>query len=91
VEVSKKMVALSSKSNGLLMDDPFSNLDADLIESIREELEESLKKANMTCILVKHNRDDIKVIYDYSIVIGQSNDFQEKTTKYKITCIVKKA
>jgi hypothetical protein len=45
----------------------------------------------MTCILVKHNRDEIKVIYDYSIVIGQSNDFQEKTTKYKITCIVKKA
>ena len=51
---------LAPKPNVLLMDDSFSNLDADLIESIREELGESLKKANMTCTLVTHNRDDIE-------------------------------
>ena len=36
------------------MDEPFSNLDADLKESIREELGVILKKANISCIMVTH-------------------------------------
>jgi iron(III) transport system ATP-binding protein len=65
--------ALAPKPNVLLMDEPFSNLDADLKESIREELGVILKKAKMTCIMVTHDRNDVEAICDYSIVIGQSN------------------
>lgn len=65
--------ALAPKPNVLLMDEPFSNLDADLKESIREELGVILKKANMTCIIVTHDRNDVEAICDDSIVLGQSN------------------
>jgi len=73
--------ALAPKPNVLLMDEPFSNLDADLKESIREELGVILKKANMSCIIVTHDRKDVEAICDYSIVIGPSNqtkNFSEK-------------
>ena len=62
---------LLPKPNVLLMDEPFSNLDADLKESIREELGVILKKANMTCIMVTHDRNDVEAICDYSLVLGQ--------------------
>ncbi len=65
--------ALAPKPNVLLMDEPFSNLDADLKESIREELGVILKKANMSCIVVTHDRMDVEAICDYSIVIGLSS------------------
>ncbi len=65
--------ALAPKPNVLLMDEPFSNLDADLKESIREELGVILKKAHMTCIMVTHDRHDVEAICDYSITLGQSN------------------
>ncbi|MBA9025787.1 ABC transporter ATP-binding protein [Peribacillus huizhouensis] len=84
--------ALAPKPNVLLMDEPFSNLDADLKGSIREELGVILKKANMTCIMVTHDRNDVEAICDYSIVIGQSNvanNINEKTSEYNITCHVK--
>ena len=84
--------ALAPKPNVLLMDEPFSNLDADLKESIREELRAILKKANMTCIMVTHDKNDVEAICDHSIVLGQSNvtnDFQQKTSEYKITYMIK--
>jgi iron(III) transport system ATP-binding protein len=63
--------ALAPKPNVLLMDEPFSNLDADLKESIREELRLILKMANMTCIMVSHDRKDVEAICDRSIIFGQ--------------------
>jgi iron(III) transport system ATP-binding protein len=63
--------ALAPKPNVLLMDEPFSNLDADLKESIREELRTILKRANMTCIMVSHDRKDVEAICDRSIIFGQ--------------------
>jgi iron(III) transport system ATP-binding protein len=65
--------ALAPKPNVLLMDEPFSNLDADLKESIREELHTILKKANMTCIMVSHDRKDVEAICDRSIIFGQDS------------------
>ena len=59
--------ALAPKPNVLLMDEPFSNLDADLKESIREELGVILKKANMTCIMVTHDR---KMWKRYVIIVS---------------------
>lgn len=76
--------ALAPKPNVLLMDEPFSNLDADLKESIREELGVILKKANMTCIIVTHDRNDVEAICDDSIVLGQSNTNDLGRGKFQI-------
>ncbi|SDM55782.1 ABC transporter ATP-binding protein [Bacillus sp. OK048] len=65
--------ALAPKPNLLLMDEPFSNLDTDLKASIREELGVILKKANMTCIIVTHDRNDVEAICNDSIMLGQLN------------------
>lgn len=61
--------ALAPKPSILLMDEPFSNLDADLRVKIRKELRDILKKENMTCIFVTHDRDDVQAICDRTIVI----------------------
>ncbi|MGG3891344.1 ABC transporter ATP-binding protein [Metabacillus fastidiosus] len=63
--------ALAPKPNVLLMDEPFSNLDQDLKGSIREELRMILKTANMTCIIVTHDRNDVNAICDSSIIFGE--------------------
>lgn len=62
--------ALAPKPEILLMDEPFSNLDADLKASIREELRAILKTAGITCLLVSHDQQDIEAICDRSIRIG---------------------
>ncbi|MFY3792722.1 ABC transporter ATP-binding protein [Ureibacillus sp. MALMAid1270] len=62
--------ALAPKPSILLMDEPFSNLDADLKEWIREELGLILNKANMTCILVTHDRNDVEAICNSSLEFG---------------------
>ncbi|KAB7704202.1 ATP-binding cassette domain-containing protein [Bacillus aerolatus] len=66
--------ALAPKPNVLLMDEPFSNLDADLKAEIREDLRVILKKANITCIIVTHDRQDVESICDRSIVFGQREE-----------------
>lgn len=77
--------ALAPKPNVLLMDEPFSNLDADLKEIIREELRTILKKANMTCIMVTHDRNDVDAICDRSISlssnVGKVGSFNEKIVR----------
>ncbi|MEX2104464.1 MAG: ATP-binding cassette domain-containing protein, partial [Bacilli bacterium] len=61
--------ALAPKPSILLMDEPFSNLDADMKETIREELKQILKKANMTCIFVTHDKEDVGAICDRAVTI----------------------
>jgi iron(III) transport system ATP-binding protein len=63
--------ALAPKPNLLLMDEPFSNLDTDLRSSIREELKLILNKANITCIIVTHDRHDVDAICTHSIQMGK--------------------
>lgn len=53
----------------LLMDEPFSNLDADLKSAIRSELREMLRKADMTCLFVSHDQQDVEAICDREITL----------------------
>ncbi|MGG1664244.1 ABC transporter ATP-binding protein [Brevibacillus sp. NRS-1366] len=56
--------ALAPRPSILLMDEPFSNLDADLKKKIREELKQMLRAANITSILVTHDKEDAQTICD---------------------------
>lgn len=54
----------------LLMDEPFSNLDAALKTLLRQELRRILKKAGTTCLMVTHDPVDIDVVCDRRIVLS---------------------
>lgn len=56
--------ALAPKPSLLLLDEPFSNLDADLRKRIRNEIKEILKKSNTTSIFVTHDIEDAKDVAD---------------------------
>lgn len=59
--------ALAPRPNVLLMDEPFSNLDAELRQAIRDDVRTILKKAGMTCLLVTHDNADVEAICDRTI------------------------
>jgi iron(III) transport system ATP-binding protein len=61
--------ALAPKPSILLMDEPFSSLDADLKATIRHELRDILRKAEMTCLFVSHDQADIDAICDREVRI----------------------
>lgn len=61
--------ALAPKPKMLLLDEPFSNLDADLKLKIRLELKSILKEANITTIFVTHDYDDASEIADRIIYL----------------------
>jgi iron(III) transport system ATP-binding protein len=64
--------ALAPKPSLLLLDEPFSNLDVDLKENIREELGDILRKAEMTCLMVSHDPMDLEAICHYTIQLQSS-------------------
>jgi len=66
--------ALAPSPELLLMDEPFSNLDVELRAAIREELREILKCAQTTCLLVTHDRQDVRAICERTIRIGTEPD-----------------
>ncbi|GAA0375786.1 ABC transporter ATP-binding protein [Bacillus horti] len=68
--------ALAPKPAILLMDEPFSNLDTNLKESIRKELRDILHKAGMTCILVSHDHEDIKAICGRTVQLESARVLQ---------------
>lgn len=54
--------ALAPKPELLMMDEPFTSLDAELKKNIRAELKELLCSAGISCLLVSHDREDIAAI-----------------------------
>lgn len=63
--------ALAPKPTVLLLDEPFSNLDAHLKSKIREELKAILNKTGITAIFVTHDREDVKSIADKVVVLKE--------------------
>lgn len=56
--------ALAPRPKLILLDEPFSNLDPALRRSIREEILEILRKADITAVIVTHDTDDALAIGD---------------------------
>lgn len=54
----------------LLLDEPFSNLDAELKDKIRRELNEIIKEVGVTTILVSHDREDAKFMQAREILMN---------------------
>lgn len=63
--------ALAPEPAILLMDEPFSALDADLRTSLRGELRAILAESRTTCLLVSHDSQDVEAICDRSVKIGE--------------------
>ncbi|WP_010271701.1 ABC transporter ATP-binding protein [Paenibacillus senegalensis] len=61
--------ALAPGPSILLMDEPFSNLDADLKDAIRTELRDILRTAGITCMIVSHDQADIEAICDRAVYL----------------------
>lgn len=74
--------ALAPKPSLLLLDEPFSNLDADLQIKIRSELKDIIKKTGITSIFVTHDREDSKAIADRIITMrdGAAHDWDSLCT-----------
>ncbi|OXM15907.1 ABC transporter ATP-binding protein [Paenibacillus herberti] len=69
--------ALAPQPSVLLMDEPFSNLDAHLKAAIRSELRQILRQAGTTCLLVSHDEADVDAICDRSLHVRavEASDF----------------
>lgn len=61
---------LASNPKILLMDEPFSNLDAILVREIRSELRQIIKNWNLTTIIVTHSMEDAEAFADRTVKLG---------------------
>ncbi|WP_043932413.1 ABC transporter ATP-binding protein [Bacillus sp. EB01] len=61
--------ALAPEPSLLILDEPFSNLDADLQKKIRGELRDLIKQTGITSIFVTHDKDDAKAMADRIVYI----------------------
>ena len=62
--------SLAPKPKIILMDEPFSNLDATLKQSVRQEVKVILQAENMTSIIVTHDLQDTEALCDDTVVLG---------------------
>jgi iron(III) transport system ATP-binding protein len=59
--------AIAADPKVLLLDEPFSNLDAQLREAVRTEVRDIIKSAGLSAILVTHDEEDVKACADRRI------------------------
>lgn len=69
--------ALAPEPSVLLLDEPFSNLDAHLRSKIRLELNNILKHAKITSLFVTHDIEDAKAIADKIIILKEGCKIRE--------------
>jgi ABC-type Fe3+/spermidine/putrescine transport system ATPase subunit len=68
--------ALVTEPSLLLLDEPLSNLDAKLRESLRVELKQILTKAGITTIIVTHDQSEAMSLADHIIVMNKGRIMQ---------------
>lgn len=76
--------ALIREPELLLLDEPFSNLDSTIKESIREEIYKIIKKTKTTTILVTHDINDALNISDRILIFkaGKLQQYDNPVTMY---------
>lgn len=68
--------ALAPKPKLLLLDEPFSNIDARLRNELMVEIRQLLKQFNTTAIFVTHNKDEVFTFADKMAVMAQGRLLQ---------------
>ncbi|WP_440877567.1 ABC transporter ATP-binding protein [Thalassotalea sp. PLHSN55] len=68
--------ALAPQPSLLLLDEPFSNIDARLRNELMLEMRQLLKSENMTAIFVTHNKDEVFTFADKIAVMQQGEILQ---------------
>ena len=68
--------ALAPQTKLLLLDEPFSNIDARLRNELMLELRVLLKQLNMTAIFVTHNKDEVFTFADKIAVLNEGEILQ---------------
>jgi len=68
--------AIAPKPKLLLLDEPFSNIDARLRQALILELRQLLKSLNMTAIFVTHNKDEVFTFADKMAVMSAGKMLQ---------------
>ncbi|MGY3573084.1 ABC transporter ATP-binding protein [Bradyrhizobium sp. USDA 4504] len=68
--------ALVTRPSLLLLDEPLSNLDAKLRESLRVELRQILTSAGITTIIVTHDQSEAMSLADHIIVMSKGRIMQ---------------
>lgn len=72
--------AVGPEPSILLLDEPFSNLDAHLRHTIREELSRILQETGVTSIFVTHDQEDAKRIADRVVILEKGKTIQTGKT-----------
>lgn len=75
--------ALAPKPKLLLLDEPFSSLDAELREQLAVEVRQLLKRDNITAILVTHDQHEAFAMADH-ITLLQAGKVAQSDTPYEI-------
>ncbi|MFU8786337.1 MAG: ABC transporter ATP-binding protein [Candidatus Izemoplasmataceae bacterium] len=75
--------ALAPKPKMLLLDEPFSNLDADLKMKIRQDLRRIIKASKMTSIFVTHDYEDAYDIADRIVYLENGKIVREEIIEQK--------
>ena len=69
--------ALVPEPEVILLDEPFSNLDAELRASVREDVRQILREAGMTAVLVTHDQEEALSIADRVAVMLEGKIVQD--------------
>ena len=71
--------ALAPGPQLLLLDEPFSNLDVNLRRQLRQEMQEVLRRTDMTTILVTHDQEEALSLADTLAILDQGRVVQVDT------------
>ncbi|MEM9363023.1 MAG: ABC transporter ATP-binding protein [Bacteroidota bacterium] len=73
--------ALAPKPKVLLLDEPFSNLDASLKRELRSELFQIIRKSNVTALFLTHDTKDAMAVSDSIVVLQNGSVVQSGSAK----------
>ncbi|MEM9076741.1 MAG: ABC transporter ATP-binding protein [Bacteroidota bacterium] len=73
--------ALAPKPKVLLLDEPFSNLDASLKRELRSELFQIIQKSNVTALFLTHDTKDAMAVSDTIVVLQNGSVVQSGSAK----------